>query len=126
MVGRQDLHPVPDLLRSAMVTSTTSRITQLKFRNTPAPRRMLKPSSQWNGARISGAVSDRSTAWPRSEPAAPTFRPNTVVNRHIGSKPNADRSIDVPVIGKAEPLFGKELDALSAAALIDRGMACSC
>jgi nitric oxide reductase subunit C len=45
----------------------------------------------------------------------------TVVNRHIDYKPNADRGVDVPVIGQAEPLFGKELDAATAAALIDKG-----
>ena len=35
--------PGPICVRSPIVTSTTSRITQLKFRNTPAPRLMLKP-----------------------------------------------------------------------------------
>jgi nitric oxide reductase subunit C len=47
--------------------------------------------------------------------------PYTVVNRHIDYKPNADRGIDVPVIGEAEPLFGKELDVAAAAALIGKG-----
>ncbi len=47
--------------------------------------------------------------------------PYTVVNRHIGYKMDAERGADVPVIGAAEPLFGKPLDAAAAKALIDKG-----
>jgi len=37
MVGREDLHARPDLSAVADRDSTTSRITQLKFRKAPAP-----------------------------------------------------------------------------------------
>jgi nitric oxide reductase subunit C len=47
--------------------------------------------------------------------------PYTVVNQEIGYKLNAQRGEDVPVIGKAEPLFGKPLDAAAARALIEKG-----
>ncbi len=47
--------------------------------------------------------------------------PYTVINRHIDYKPNEARGIDVPVLGKPEPLFGKTLDTAAAAALIDKG-----
>ncbi len=47
--------------------------------------------------------------------------PYTVINRQIDYKPDADRGIQVPVIGKPEPLFGKSLDEAAAAALIDKG-----
>jgi nitric oxide reductase subunit C len=47
--------------------------------------------------------------------------PYTVINRHIDYKPDAARGVDVPVIGKPEPLFGKTLDEAAAAALIDKG-----
>jgi len=45
----------------------------------------------------------------------------TVINQHIDYKFDAKRGNDVPVIGGAEPLFGKSLDAAAALALIDRG-----
>lgn len=45
----------------------------------------------------------------------------TVINQHIDYKFDADRGIDVPVIGGADPLFGTPLDADAAAALIGRG-----
>ena len=47
--------------------------------------------------------------------------PYTVINQHIDYRPDAGRGIDVPVIGKAEPLFGKALDAAAAEALIGKG-----
>ena len=47
--------------------------------------------------------------------------PYTVINRHIDYKFDSNRSFDVPVIGAAEPLFGKPLDEPAAAVLIDRG-----
>jgi nitric oxide reductase subunit C len=45
----------------------------------------------------------------------------TVINQHIDYKFDAKRGHDVPVIGRAEPLFGKSLDATAAAELIDKG-----
>ena len=47
--------------------------------------------------------------------------PYTVINQHIDYKFDSNRGFDAPVIGKAEPLFGKPLDEPSAAALIDQG-----
>jgi nitric oxide reductase subunit C len=47
--------------------------------------------------------------------------PYTVINQHIDYKFDSARGIDVPVIGGAEPLFGKPLDAAAAATLIERG-----
>jgi len=47
--------------------------------------------------------------------------PYTVINRHIDYKFDSNRGFDVPVIGAAEPLFGKPLDEPAAAVLIDRG-----
>jgi nitric oxide reductase subunit C len=47
--------------------------------------------------------------------------PYTVINRQIGYEWNGERDMDVPVIGKAEPLFGKPLDAGAAAALVGKG-----
>jgi len=48
----------------------------------------------------------------------PTY---TVINQHIDYKFDSNRGFDVPVIGGAEPLFGKALDETAAAALIDHG-----
>jgi len=48
----------------------------------------------------------------------PTY---TVINQHIDYKFDSNRGFDVPVIGGAEPLFGKALDESAAAALIDHG-----
>ena len=45
----------------------------------------------------------------------------TVVNQHIDYKFDPNRGFGAPVIGAAEPLFGKALDEPAAAALIDRG-----
>ncbi len=45
----------------------------------------------------------------------------TVINQHIDYKFDAGRGNDVPVIGGAEPLFGKAVDAAAAEALIDKG-----
>src|SRR5215469_18404480 len=45
----------------------------------------------------------------------------TDINQHIDYKPDAGRGVDVPVIGKAEPLFGQALDAAAAATLIGKG-----
>ena len=52
--------------------------------------------------------------------------PYTVINRHIDYKFVAERGIDIPVIGGAEPLFGKTLDDAAATALIEtrRFIAC--
>ena len=47
--------------------------------------------------------------------------PFTVINQHIDYKFDRNRGFDIPVIGGAEPLFGKPLDEPVAAALIDRG-----
>jgi nitric oxide reductase subunit C len=47
--------------------------------------------------------------------------PYTVVNQHIDYKFDSKRGFDAPVIGAAEPLFGKTLDDAAAAELIDRG-----
>ena len=47
--------------------------------------------------------------------------PYTVINQHIDYKFDSNRGFDVPVIGAAEPLFGKLVDEPVAAALIDRG-----
>src|SRR5271165_3563280 len=47
--------------------------------------------------------------------------PYTAINQHIDYKFDADRGIDMPVIGGAEPLFGKPLDASTAAALVGEG-----
>jgi len=47
--------------------------------------------------------------------------PYTVINQHIDYKFDPKRGFDFPVIGGAEPLFGKPLDASAAAALIDKG-----
>ena len=47
--------------------------------------------------------------------------PYTVVNRHIDYVFNAGRGIDVPVIGEAQPLFGRSLDDAAASALMDKG-----
>jgi len=54
-------------------------------------------------------------------PGGSNVPPYTVVNQHIDYKFVAERGFDVPVIGEAEPLFGRPLDAAAAAALIDRG-----
>jgi nitric oxide reductase subunit C len=45
----------------------------------------------------------------------------TVINQHIDYRFDSNRGFDVPVIGTAEPLFGKSLDESAAATLIDRG-----
>jgi nitric oxide reductase subunit C len=45
----------------------------------------------------------------------------TVINRHIDYKFDSARGLGAPVIGEAEPLFGKPLDDAAATALIDRG-----
>lgn len=45
----------------------------------------------------------------------------TVINQHVDYKFDPKLGFDVPVIGGAEPLFGKPLDAGAAAALIDKG-----
>jgi nitric oxide reductase subunit C len=47
--------------------------------------------------------------------------PYIVINGHIDYKFDSNRGFDVPVIGAAEPLFGKPLDEPAAAVLIDRG-----
>ena len=47
--------------------------------------------------------------------------PYTVINRHIEAAIAVEFVVDVPVIGAAEPLFGKPLDEPAAAVLIDRG-----
>jgi nitric oxide reductase subunit C len=47
--------------------------------------------------------------------------PYTVINQHIDYKFMAERGIDAPVIGGAEPLFGKALDADAATELIGQG-----
>jgi nitric oxide reductase subunit C len=47
--------------------------------------------------------------------------PYTVINQHIDYKFFAERGIEVPVIGGAEPLFGKALDAVAATELIGQG-----
>jgi nitric oxide reductase subunit C len=44
-----------------------------------------------------------------------------VINQHIDYRFDSDRGFDAPVIGGAEPLFGKPLDESTAAGLIDRG-----
>jgi nitric oxide reductase subunit C len=54
-------------------------------------------------------------------PGGSNVPPYTVINQHIAYKFVAERGIDVPVIGEAEPLFGRPLDAAAAAALIERG-----
>jgi len=46
--------------------------------------------------------------------------PYTVVNRHIDYVFDADHGIDVPVIGAAQPLFGKVLDASAATTMMDK------
>ena len=45
----------------------------------------------------------------------------TVINQHIDYKFDGKRGNDMPVIGGAEPLFGKAVDAAAAEALIDKG-----
>ncbi len=47
--------------------------------------------------------------------------PYTVVNRHIDYVYDAGQGIDLPVIGAAEPLFGRALDDQAAAALMEKG-----
>jgi nitric oxide reductase subunit C len=47
--------------------------------------------------------------------------PYAVINQHIDYRFDSIRGFDAPVIGKAEPLFGKPLDEPTAAGLIDRG-----
>lgn len=47
--------------------------------------------------------------------------PYTVINRHIAYRWDAERGMDMPVIGKLQPLFGKRFDAAAAAALIGKG-----
>lgn len=47
--------------------------------------------------------------------------PYTVINRHIAYTYNDKRGYEVPVIGKAEPLFGKPVSEAEAEALIDKG-----
>ncbi len=47
--------------------------------------------------------------------------PYTVINQQIGYKFDAKRGVDVPVIGKAEPLFGKDVDEAAATALVGKG-----
>jgi len=54
-------------------------------------------------------------------PGGSNVPPYTVINQHIDYKFVAERGIDVPVIGEAEPLFGRRLDSAAAAALIERG-----
>ena len=45
-------------------------------------------------------------------PGGSNVPPYTVINRHIDYKFDSNRGFDVPVIGAAEPLFGKPLDKL--------------
>src|SRR5262245_42334260 len=47
--------------------------------------------------------------------------PYTVINQQIDYKYVAERGIEVPVVGRTAPLFGKALDADAAAALIAQG-----
>ena len=47
--------------------------------------------------------------------------PYTVINQQIAYKFDAARGFDVPVIGQAEPLFGKPVDAAGARALVEKG-----
>jgi len=47
--------------------------------------------------------------------------PYTVINQHIDYKFVAERGIEVPVIGAAEPLFGTALDTAAATELIGQG-----
>jgi nitric oxide reductase subunit C len=54
-------------------------------------------------------------------PGGANVPPYTVINQHVDYKFDAKRGNDVPVIGGPEPLFGKSLDAVAAAALIDKG-----
>src|SRR5215471_5096091 len=54
-------------------------------------------------------------------PGGSNVPPYTVINQHIDYKFVAERGIDVPVVGEAEPLFGRPLDSAAAAALIERG-----
>jgi nitric oxide reductase subunit C len=54
-------------------------------------------------------------------PGGANVPPYTVINQRIDYKFDAKRGNDVPVIGQAEPLFGKSLDAAAAEALIDKG-----
>jgi hypothetical protein len=54
-------------------------------------------------------------------PGGSHVSPYTVINRHIDYKFDSNRGFDVPLIGAAEPLFGKSLDEPAAAVLIDRG-----
>lgn len=48
----------------------------------------------------------------------PTY---TVINRHIDYVYDSGRDMDVPVIGGAQPLFGRTLDESEATALIEKG-----
>src|SRR5215470_17625707 len=47
--------------------------------------------------------------------------PYTVINQHIDYRFVAERGIEAPALGQAEPLFGKVLNADDAAALIAEG-----
>jgi nitric oxide reductase subunit C len=47
--------------------------------------------------------------------------PYTVINQHVDYKFVAERGIEVPVVGEAEPLFGEALDDGAATALIGQG-----
>jgi hypothetical protein len=45
-------------------------------------------------------------------PGGSQVPPYTVINRHIDCQFDGNRGIDVPVIGRSEPLFGKPLDEM--------------
>jgi nitric oxide reductase subunit C len=47
--------------------------------------------------------------------------PYTVINQAIGYKFDSARGFDIPVLGKAEPLFGKTMDQAAATALVEKG-----
>jgi nitric oxide reductase subunit C len=54
-------------------------------------------------------------------PGGANVPPYTVINQQIDYKFDSNRGFDAPVIGNAEPLFGKPVDEPTAAVLIDRG-----
>jgi len=54
-------------------------------------------------------------------PGGSNVPPYTVINQHIDYKFDSNRGSHPPIIGNAEPLFGKPVDEPMAAALIDRG-----
>lgn len=54
-------------------------------------------------------------------PGGPHVPPYTVINQEIGHKFDSARGIDIPVIGKAEPLFGKTMHKAVATALVEKG-----